>query len=148
MFSRVNEPKIIAAYSALLQIGSEQWCREARASIGEEGLLFDGLDSVDGVEGEAEQAVIVDVLLELGRDGLGELDGLATDGRAADGDGVCVDVARGARAIAVGDVPRVAGQLLRAAGGGRVIDPVAVCGGCRELGGEDPAGKGRGGLVK
>ena len=142
MLGRVDEAEVVAPHRALLQIGREERRGQAGARVGEESLLLGRLDGVDGVEGEAEQAVVVDVLLELGGDGLGELDGLAGDGRAADGDGVGVDVARGAGAVAVGDVPCVAGELLRGAGGSRVVDPVAVCRGCGELGGEDPAGEG------
>ena len=93
MFGGVDEAKVVGAHSALLQIGSEERGGEAGAGVGEESLLLDRFDGVDGVEGEAEQAVVEGVLLELGGDGLGEFDGLPVDGRSAHGDGVGVDVA-------------------------------------------------------
>lgn len=67
-------------------------------------------DGVDTAECETEEAVIVGVLLELGRDLLGSFDSLARHGRGAHRDGVSVDVTGGRGLITVGDGPGGAGQ--------------------------------------
>ena len=99
----------------------------------------DGLggDGVDVAEGEAEEAV-TDALLELGRERVGELDGLGFDDEAADVDVVGADGAGGGGAVAVGDLPGGVGGFLEGAGFGRVEDGVACRGrGFRKFGGPD-----------
>ena len=94
-----------------------------------------GGHGVDVAEGEAEEAV-TDALLELGREGVGELDGLGFDDEAADVDVVGADGAGGRGAVAVGDLPGGVGGVLERAGFGRVEDGVACRGrGFWEFGG-------------
>lgn len=97
-----------------------------------------GCTRVDRAKGQTQETVVVAVLHELLADLLGGFDGLAVRGDAAHGDGVFVDVAAGAAAVAVGDLPGVAVHLGGVAGG--LVDGVAglLLGG--ELGREDPAG--------
>ena len=83
---------------------------------------------------EAQEAVVPAVLEEARAQRLRELDGLAGDRHARHGDGVRVDVAGGARAVAVADVPGPA-RLLGRARVLRVVDRVAaVLARVRELG--------------
>ena len=64
-----------------------------------------GLDGVDAVEGEAKKAVVGNVVLELRRYGLGELNGLAADGSLADLDNVGIDVTGRGGAVTVRNGP-------------------------------------------
>lgn len=138
----VDVAEVVVADAALLEVGGEDGGGQALGDgVGEEGRLLHGLDGVDAVEGEAEEAV-AGALDELGGDGLGGLDGLAGDGRAADGDGVGVDVAARGGAVAVGDGPGVAAELAGGAGGGGVVERVPVGLGAGLFGREDPALRG------
>ena len=100
------------------------------------GLDAGGGDGVDFAEGEAEEPV-ARVLLELGGEGFGQLDGLILDDDAADVDDVCSDGARGRRTVSVGDLPGRARGVFERAGLAGVEDGMsgAFCGGCRQLGG-------------
>lgn len=140
----VDVAEVVVADAALLEVGREDGGGQALGDgVEEEGRLLHGLDGVDAVEGEAEEAV-AGALDELGGDGLGGLDGLAGDGRAADGDGVGEDVAARGGAVAVGDGPGVAAELAGGAGGGGVVEGVPGGLGAGLLGREDPALRGMG----
>ena len=88
--------------------------REELGSFGDVGLgdhVLNGSlhrcwsDSIDRAPGETEEAV-ASVLLKLGREAFGQLDGLLLDDKAADVDDVCSHCARGRGAISVGNLPR------------------------------------------
>lgn len=66
------------------------------------------LTSVDGAKSQPEQAIVVLIFLELGTDGFSKLNGLLGYGDTADLDGVSVDIATGARPVAITDAPGVA----------------------------------------
>ena len=100
-------------------------------------LLIRG-DSVDGGEGEAEEAVGF-VLSEFGGDGFGELDGLACDSRTAYVDGIGVDITTGGAPVAVANGPGFTGELLSGGGIGGVVDVVVGLFVCGKLRGKDPA---------
>ena len=136
----IDEAEIVAARRALHQVGGEKRSGQVGQGVEEEGLLRRRRDGVDRVEGQAQQAVAVGVLFEFGADRLGQLDPLPRHLGGADVDGVAVDVAAGATAVAVGDVPRFAGEELGGAGVGRVVEDVAGVLGAGKLGGEDPSG--------
>ena len=136
---RVDLTKAVSSRLALFQVGGEQGGGECALGVGEEGFLSCGLDGVDVVEGEAEEAVIGDVAHELGRDGFGELDGLAADTCLANFDEVGVDVAGRGGAVAVADGPGITGQGLGGLGFRGVVDDVAVSLGGGLLGREDPS---------
>lgn len=61
-------------------------------------------DGIDCPERETHEA-ITDALLQLVRQGVGELDGLIFNADAANGDGICPNGARGGGEVAVGDIP-------------------------------------------
>lgn len=67
-------------------------------------LHWDGSDRVDGSPGEAQESVTA-VLLELGREGVGQLDGLVLDDETAHIDDVRSHGARGRGVVSVGDFP-------------------------------------------
>lgn len=96
------------------------------------GLDAAGLDGVDGAEGEAEKPVAL-VLLELGGELFGQLDGLVLDDDAADVDDVCSDGAGGGGTVSVGDLPGRARGVFERAGLFGVEDGMlgACPGGCR-----------------
>lgn len=100
------------------------------------GLDRIGCDGVDGTEGEAEEPVAA-VLLELGRKGFGQLDGLVFDNDATNVNDVRSDRARGRGSISVGNLPGRPGGIFERAGLGGVEDGMlgAFYGGCRQLGG-------------
>lgn len=138
VFGRVDEAEVVAAGRAFHQVGGEERGGEGGERVGKEGLLLRGRHRVDGVEGQAEEAVRV-VLFELRADGVGELDGLVGYRGGADADGVGVHVAGCAAAVAVGDVPGFADEQFGSAGGGGVVERVAGVFGGGEFGGENPA---------
>lgn len=73
-----------------------------------------GSDSIDGSPGKTEESIAT-VLLELGRESLGQLDGLVLDDETAHIDDVRSHCARGRRIISVGNFPgRTRGVLERA----------------------------------
>ena len=133
----VEEAEVVGAWSALLQVDSDNRRRKRGLDVVEEGLLGRRADGVDGRERKAEQAVVVDVLGEFGADGGGSLNSLARNGGAADGDRVGVDDTRRAAAISVLDPPRVAAQLLGR--GARGVDAVSRPLRCGKSAGENPA---------
>ena len=98
-----------------------------------------GLDGVDGGEGQAEEAVITGVLLELGANFFGKFDGLAGEGRGADSNGVGVNVAARRATVAVGNVPGRAAEGFGGVGLGWVIGVMAVHFVTGGLGGKNPA---------
>lgn len=67
--------------------------------------------SVDGAEGQAQEAIAVLVLGELGADPRGGLDGLGVGSHTANSDGVLVDITAGRAAVSVADAPGVAAHL-------------------------------------
>ena len=106
----VDFAEAVSSWGALLQVGGEERGGEGALGIGEEGFLGGGLDGVDAVKGKAEETVVGDIILELGGDGLGELNSLAADSGLADLDDVGVDIARGGGAVSVSDGPGGASQ--------------------------------------
>jgi hypothetical protein len=132
----VDEAEVVAAGCALLEVDGEELLLERGLDGVEEGVLPCRADGVDGAEREAEEAVVVGVLGELSRDLSGCLDCLRGGSDGADDDLVGVDVAAGARAVLVADVPGCSSDLLAGCGG--VVLGVAgtLAGG--GLGGEHP----------
>ncbi len=120
------------------QVSREQGRAQRALDVVEEGLLLLRGDGVDAAEGQADEAVVVGVLGELGGDLGGGLDGLALELDAADVDDVGVDVARGAAAVAVLDAPGGARELLGRGALGRGIDAVARLLALGQLAAEDP----------
>lgn len=94
------------------------------------------LDGVDGGKGETQES-IAGALSELVGEFRGKLDGLVLNREAANGNVIAAAVARGGAAVAVGNLPRLAGQLLEGGRLGRVKDSVALLGGLLQLGGKD-----------
>ena len=132
----VDEAEVVAAGFALLEVDGEELLLERGLHGVEEGVLPRRADGVDGAEREAEEAVVVGVLGELGRDLSGGLNCLRGGSDGADDDLVGVDVAAGTRAVLVADVPGCSSDLLAGCGG--VVLGVAgtLAGG--SLGGEHP----------
>lgn len=130
--------------SVVLEVSSEQRGGQRALGVVEEGLLLVGRDGVQAAEGQAEQAVVVRVLGELGGDNLGRLNGLLGDGQAANGDLVGVDVAAGGAAVAVRDLPGGARELAGGAALARVVDALARHFVAGSLAAEDPQIRGAG----
>ena len=90
------------------QVGGEEFRGLGDVALGDhvlDGCLHGGRgDGVDGAPGETEEAVAA-VLLELGGERFGKLDGLVFDLQAADCDVVCSHCARGGRVVPIGDFP-------------------------------------------
>lgn len=78
------------------------------------------------VKGQAEQTVVVDILLELGAHPLGELNRLTRERGLSDGDGVGEDNTAGAALIAIGDTPGGPCEPFAGLGLGRVIQRMTV----------------------
>ena len=133
----VDETEVVGAGFAFLEVDGEELLLESGRDGVEEGGLLRGADGVDAAEGEAEEAVVVGVLCELGGDLSGGLDCLGGGSDGADDDLVGVDISAGAGAVLVGNLPGCSGDLL--AGCGRVVLGVtsALAGG--SFGGEYPA---------
>lgn len=93
-------------------------------------------DRVDGGEGKSQETV-AGALGKLRGELGGELDGLVLDGQAADGDVVGAAVTGRGGAVAVGDLPGLAGKLLERGRLGGVKYCVVLLRGRVELGGED-----------
>lgn len=123
---------------SLFQVRGEDGRLQLGHGVVEEGLLGRGADRVDDAEAEAEQAVRVGVLGELGRDLAGRLDGLVRDGDVADADNVGVDVAGRRAAVAVADLPRRAVEPPRRRAGRHVVRRLAPHLVARRLRAEDP----------
>ena len=126
VFGIVDEAEIKGSRRAFLQIDGEQGRRQTGQNVGEEGFLRGWLDGVELVKGQAEQTVVVDILLELGAHPLGELHRLAGEGGLSDGDGVGVDDTAGAALIAIGDAPGGPWEPFARRGLGRVIQRMTV----------------------
>lgn len=139
MFGAVDHTEAISSRLTLLQVRSEERRGESALSIGEESFLSYRFDSVDAIEGEAEETVVFLVIDELSRNGFRELNSLTADGCLADFDKVCVDVPGRGGAVTVRDSPGVAGLGFGGFGFGRVVDVVSSSLGSRLQGGEDPA---------
>ena len=139
MCAVVDGAKAVGAWLALLKVDGEKGGRETGFDIVEKGELLGGLDSVDGGEGQAEEAVVTGVLLELGADFFGEFDGLAGEGGGADSYGVGVDIAAGRATVAIGNVPGRAAEDFGGVGLGWVVDIMAINFVTGGLGGKDPA---------
>ncbi len=134
----VDHAEAVGSGLALLQVRSEEGKGKGALGIGEKSLLWCRFDGVNTVKGQAKETVVGRVTDELRRDGLGELDGLATNSCLANLDNVRVDVTGGGRAIAVSDRPSVARLEF---GGCRftwVVDDVSIPLSSRLLGGENP----------
>jgi hypothetical protein len=92
----------------VLQGNSKQGRVELRLDGVEEGGLSLRANSVDGAEGEAEQTVVVHILLEGRANFAGSLDSLAGSLDTANGDSVFVDITASRAAITVRDRPGAA----------------------------------------
>lgn len=119
----VNETEVVGTCSTLSEADGEERSGKGRLDRVKEGGLLLGADRVDAAEGQAEKTVVVGVSNELSRDGGGSLNGLRSGSHAANDDLVSIDAASSTRAIAVADLPGVAG--LEGTAGGRVVDRVA-----------------------
>ena len=78
----------------MLKDSSEERCRECALRIVEKCQLLVWLDSVDAAKGQAKQPIRGGVLLELCRDRLGKLDGLAWNTGGAYTNSIGVDIPR------------------------------------------------------
>ena len=105
----------------------------------EEGGLLRGADGVDAAERKTEETVVVGILGELSRDLGGGLNCLRGGSDGTDDDLVSVDVAAGAGAVLVADLPGCSRDLLARCGG--VVRGVAGALAGGSLGGEDPTGR-------
>ena len=118
----------VVCITVATEVGSEEFhvLRNVvlRDHVLDRGLDRLGSDGVDGTPSETEKA-IGRVLLELGGEVVGKLDGLVFYGNASDVHGVCADCARSGRAVTVGDVPLAATCRLESGGLARVEDGVA-----------------------
>lgn len=134
----IDEAEVVSSGCTSLKVNSEELLLQGRLDGVEEGGLLSGRDSVDAAESEAEEAVVVGVLGELGRDLGGSFDCLGGCGDGANDDLVGVDIAAGSGAVLVADVPGGARDLL--AGDGWVV--LGVTGGLARgsFRREDPAG--------
>lgn len=100
VFGFVDHAEFVGALAAdLLEVGREDGKGEVGDQVLEEGLLGLRLDGVDGLEGEAQEAVHVLVRLELGGDLGGQFDGLLVDCGTADVNGVVAHDTAGTAAI-------------------------------------------------
>jgi hypothetical protein len=111
VFGAVDEAKVVGAGGALPQVGGEELLLEGALDGVEEGGLLVGRDGVDAAERQAEQTVVVDVLGELSRDGGCGFNCLRGRGDRANDDLVGVDIAAGAGAVAVADLPALSRKL-------------------------------------
>lgn len=120
----------------VLQVDGEERRRKLGFYGIEEGLLLHRLDGVKRAESQTKKAVGVDILAELCGHRCRSLNGLRSRGHTGDNDLVGVDFAGRTGAVAVGDLPGVAGLEL---GRIRLVVGVAaqLCA-CLE-GGEYPA---------
>jgi hypothetical protein len=109
----VNVAEVVGAGSVVLEVGSEERFSQRALDSVKPGPLLRGTNGVDGAHGEAEESIGVDVLREQGRDGSGSLDSLRSGSNGTNSDLVSVDLATGTRAVAVQDLPGVAGLSLR-----------------------------------
>jgi hypothetical protein len=92
----------------VLQGNSKQGRVELRLDSVEEGGLGSRANSIDRAKGEAEQTVVVNILLERRANSAGGLDSLAGSLDTANGDSVFVDITASRAAITVGDGPGAA----------------------------------------
>ena len=139
VFGIVDEAEIKGSRRAFLQVDGEQGRRQTGQDVGEEGFLRGWLDRVELVKGQAEQTVVVDILLELGAHPLGELNRLTRERGLSNGDGVGVDDTAGAALIAIGDAPGGPWKPFARRGLGRVIQRMTVALTGWGLGRENPA---------
>ena len=135
----IDDAKAVGAGLTLLEVDGEKWGREAGFNIIKKGELLVGLDGIDGGEGQAKEAVVTGVLLELSTDFFGEFDGLASEGRGADSHGVGVDITARRATVAIGNVPGRAAEGFGGVGLGWVVDIMAVNFVAGGLGRKDPA---------
>ena len=142
----VDEAEVVAAGFALLQVDGEELLLERRLDGVEEGVLLLRADGVDAAECKTEETIVIGVLSERSRDLGGGLNCLRGGSHGANDDLVGVDVATGARAILVADVPGCSGNLLARCGG--VVSGVAGALAGGSLGGEDPTGDSLAGAVQ
>lgn len=144
IFAAINEAKVVRARSALLQVGSEDICFKNtffNGRVEESGLLLRldcfklitttrqlpvVLTCVDRAESQTQQAIVVLVLLELRTNCLRQFNSLARNGSASDIDSIGVNIATGARAIAVADVPSGPRKFLRRGRFGWIINTVTT----------------------
>lgn len=142
----VDEAEVVAAGLALFEVDGEELLLERRLDGVEEGGLLLRADGVDAAERKTEEAVVVGVLRELCRDLSGGLNCLRGGGDGTDDDLVGVNVAAGARAVLVANLPGCSGDLLARCGG--VVLGVAgtLAGG--SFGGEYPTAKSLAGTIQ
>ena len=139
MCAVVDGAEAVRAGLALLKVDGEKGGREAGFNVVEKGELLSGLDSVDGGEGQAKEAIVTGILLELGANLFGEFDGLADERCGADSYGVGVDIAARRATVAVGNVPGEAAEGFGGVGLGWVVGIMAVDFVAGGLGGKYPA---------
>ena len=135
----IDSAEGVGSRPALLEIGGEQWRRQAGLNVVEEGQLLLGLDGVDGGKGQAEKAIVAGVLLELGAHLFGEFDSLVGESGLANSNGIGVDISTRAAPITIADAPSVALELIGGARLGWVVGVVTIDFVSRGLRGEDPA---------
>ena len=135
----IDSAEGVGSRPSLLEIGGEQWRRQAGLDVVKEGQLLLGLDGVFGRKSQAEKAIVAGVLLELGAHLFGELDSLVGECGLANSNGIGVDISTGAALITIGDAPGVALELLGGARLGWVVGVVTIDFVRRGLSGEDPA---------
>lgn len=133
----VDESKVVDTRLLVLQSNGEEGLGQRALDRVKEGGLSARRHGVDAAESQTQETIVVDILLELGADGLGSLDSLAGGLDAANSDGVPVDITTGVAAITVGDGPGVATELGSTCAG--VVDGVSSALGGRKLSREDPA---------
>ena len=107
----VDEAEVVGAGGALLQVGGEELGLEGVLDGVEEGGLLVGRDGVDAAEGQTEEAIVVNVLSELGRDGGCGFDCLRGCGDGANDDLVGVDIATCAGTVTIADLPGLSTKL-------------------------------------
>lgn len=133
----VNVAEVVSTSGSLLQVDSEQRLSKRALDSVEEGRLLLRLNSVNAAECQAEKAVGIRVLGEGGRDRSCSFDCLRGGSDGSNDDLVGVDIATGAGAISVTDLPGLSGQLPSRSR--RVVLGVASGFAGRCLGREDPA---------
>lgn len=132
----VDETEVVGAGLVVLQSDSKQRLVQLTLDSVEEGLLRLRLNSVDGAEGQTQQAIIVLVLHELLADLLGSLNSLTRGLDTTNNDSVLVDITASRALVTIGDGPGSARKLSSIVG---LIDGVTGLLRGRKLSGEDPA---------